>query len=104
MQIIELLIKLNSYIPSLRCMILNVFYSLATFGNTSKVDTKATMNEEKIKNQFWSWCTLPLLSKEKENDIKLKGSQVVLYVNQRGHVKQKSDDLSLNWLNVFVRL
>ena len=33
-------------------MILNVFYSLAGFGNTSKVDTKATMNEEKIKNQF----------------------------------------------------
>ena len=87
MQIIELLIKLNSYIPSLRCMILNVFYSLAAFGNTPKVDTKATMNEKKIKNQFWSWCTIPPLSKEKENDIKLRESQVVLYVNQRGHVK-----------------
>ena len=35
---------------------------------------------------------MPPLSKEK--DIKLKGSQVMMYVDQRGYVKQKSDDLS----------
>ena len=34
--------------------------------------------------------------KQKKNDIKLKGSQVVLYVDQRGHVKQKFNDLSSN--------
>ena len=41
---------------------------------------------------------MPPLSKEKEkkNDIKLRGIQVVLYVDQRCHVKQKFDDFSSN--------
>ena len=57
-------------------MLLNVNSSIATFGNTPKVDTKATMKEKKM--------TLP---KEKKNDIKLSGSQVMLYVDQWGCVK-----------------
>ena len=32
----------------------------------------------------------------KKNDIKLRGSQVVLYINKCGHVKQKSGDLNSN--------
>ena len=41
---------------------------------------------------------MPPLSKEKENknNIKLRGSQVALYVNQRGRIKQKSRDLCSN--------
>ena len=35
-------------------------------------------------------------SKEQKDDIILKGSQVALYVDQRDHVKQKSDNLSSN--------
>ena len=34
--------------------------------------------------------------KGKKNDIKLRGSQVVLYINKCGHVKQKSGDLNSN--------
>ena len=33
-------------------MLLNVYCSLVTFENTTKVDTKATMNENKKKNQL----------------------------------------------------
>ena len=33
---------------------------------------------------------------KKRNGIKLRRSQVMLYVDQRGRVKQKSDDLSSN--------
>ena len=42
--------------------------------------------------------------KGKKNDIKLRGSQVVLYINKCGHVKQKSGDLNSNWQNVFFNL
>ena len=52
MQNIESLVKPNSHIPSLRFMLLNGNYSFATFGNIPKVDTKATMNEKKKKNQY----------------------------------------------------
>ena len=41
---------------------------------------------------------------KKRNGIKLRRSQVMLYVDQRGRVKQKSDDLSSNWLDVFFNL
>ena len=34
--------------------------------------------------------------KKKKNDIKLRRSQVVLYVDQRGCIKQKSNDLISN--------
>ena len=34
--------------------------------------------------------------KQKKNDLKLKGRQVVLYEDQQGHVKQKFNDLSSN--------
>ena len=34
--------------------------------------------------------------KEKKYDMKLMGSQVVLYVDQRRRVKQKSDNLRTN--------
>ena len=57
------------------------------------------MNENKIKNQKRSWCTIPPLSKEKEKEkhgIKLRESQVVLYVDQRDRDKQKSNDLGTN--------
>ena len=37
---------------------------------------------------------MPSLSKEK--DIIVRGTQVLLDVDQRGHVKQKSSDLSSN--------
>ena len=60
---VESLVKLNFHIPSPRFMHLNVCCSLVTFGNTHKVDTKATMNEIKMINQHWSWCTMPPLSK-----------------------------------------
>ena len=37
--------------------------------------------------------------KKKKNDVKLRRSQVVLYVDQQGHVKQKSGDLRSNdWM------
>ena len=42
--------------------------------------------------------------KRKEKDIKLRGSQVVLYVDQWGRVKQKFDNISSNWLDVFFNL
>ena len=60
---VESLVKLNFHIPSPRFTHLNVCCSLVTFGNTHKVDTKATMNEIKMINQHWSWCTMPPLSK-----------------------------------------
>ena len=103
---VESLVKLNFHIPSPRFTHLNVCCSLVTFGNTHKVDTKATMNEIKMINQHWSWCTMPPLSKEKENknNIKLRGSQVALYVNQQGRIKQKSRDLCSNWLGVLFNL
>ena len=49
---------------------------------------------------------MPLLSKEKEkkNDIKLRRTQVVPDVDQRGHVRPKSDYLSWNWLDVYFNL
>ena len=80
-------------------MLLHISCSLSTFGNTPKVDTKPAMNENKIKNQKRSWCTIPPLSKEKEKEkhgIKLRESQVVLYVDQRDRDKQKSNDLGTN--------
>ena len=43
-------------------------------------------------------------SKRKKNDIKLSGSQVVLYVDQWGCVKYKFGNLSWNWLDVFFDL
>ena len=42
--------------------------------------------------------------KKKKNDIKLRENQVVSDVNQRGHVKKKSGDLSSSWLDVFFNL
>ena len=70
-------------------MLLNIRCSLATFGSTPKVNTKATMNKKNEKKK--SWCTMPPLAKEKQkqNKIKiwLKESQVVLYVDQRNYVK-----------------
>ena len=47
---------------------------------------------------------MPPLSKEKKNYIKLRESQVMFNVDQRGRVKYKSDDLSSNWLDVFFNL
>ena len=41
-----------TFILFLIFMLLNVCYSFATFGNTPKVDTKATMNANKKKNQY----------------------------------------------------
>ena len=83
-------------------MLLNVNCSRATFENTPKVDTKATMNENKMKNQIDHGVQCLHFSKEEEkekekkkkNDIELRESQVVSDVNQRGHVKKKSGDLS----------
>ena len=75
-------------------MLSNVYCSLTTFGNTPKVDTKATMMKNKMKNLKSSWCIMSSLSKEK--DIIVRGTQVLLDVDQRGHVKQKSSDLSSN--------
>ena len=49
---------------------------------------------------------MPPLSKEKskrkerKNDIKLKGSQVMLYIDQQGYVKHKSDDLKFKLTRV----
>ena len=51
---------------------------------------KKNKNKNKNKNEI-------------KNDIKLR-SQVVLYVNQRGRVKQKFGDLSSNQLVVFFNL
>ena len=39
-----------------------------------------------------------------KNDIKLRESQVVLYIDQRSHVKYKSSNLSSNLLDVFFNL
>ena len=50
----------------------------------------------------WAWCIMPSLSKEK--DIIVRGTQVLLDVDQRGHVKQKSSDLSSNWWDLFFNL
>ena len=76
-------------------MLLNIYYSLATFGNTPKVDIKTTMNEKK--NQLiMMYNASTFKRKRKKKDIKLRGIQVVLYLDQRGHVKQKSDDFSSN--------
>ena len=72
-------------------MLLNVCYLLAIFGNTPKVDTKVTMNEKKNEKSIviivYNASTSKRKRKEKKYDIKLRGSQVVLYVDQRGHVK-----------------
>ena len=42
--------------------------------------------------------------KKKKNDIKVKMSQVVLYVYQWSCFKQKYDDLRSNWLDVYFNL
>ena len=58
-------------------MLLNVYCSLATFGNTPKVDTKATNNEYKKKNQLimvYNDSNFKKEKKRKEKDIKLRGS------------------------------
>ena len=71
------------------------------------MDAKPAMNENKIKNQKRSWCTIPPLSKEKEKEkhgIKLRESKVVLYVDQWDRDKQKSSDLGTNWLDVYFNL
>ena len=47
---------------------------------------------------------MPPLSNEKKNDIKLRKSQVMFNVDQRGCVKYKFDDISSNWLDVFFNL
>ena len=47
--------------------------------------------------------TMPPFSKEK-NDIKLRASQVVLYIDQWDHVKQKFNALRSNWLDVYFNL
>ena len=63
--------------------------SLATFGNTPKVDTKATMNENKKKNRMDHGVQCLHFSKEIYiyiYNIKLRGRKVVLYVDQRGCV------------------
>ena len=39
---------------------------------------------------------MPPLSNEKKNDIKLRESQVMFNVDQRGCVEQKFDDLNSN--------
>ena len=68
-------------------MLLNVYGSLITFGNTSKVDTNSTMNEKKKKNQLiivYNASTFKKKKKKNElkDDIILRGRQVVLYVDQ----------------------
>ena len=58
-------------------MLLNVNSSIATFGNTPKVDTKATNNEYKKKNQLimvYNDSNFKKEKKRKEKDIKLRGS------------------------------
>ena len=51
-------------------MLLNIRCSLATFGSTPKVNTKATMNKKNEKKK--SWCTMPPLAKEKQKQNKIK--------------------------------
>ena len=41
---------------------------------------------------------------KKKHDIKLRGSQVVPFVDQRGLVKQKFNDLRTNGLDVYFNL
>ena len=65
-QIHESLVKQNSH--ALSKIHALKYKLLATFGNIPKVDT--TMNENKMKNQKSSWCTMPPLSKEKERKEK----------------------------------
>ena len=58
----------------------------------------------------WSWCAMPPLFKRKKKEekrkygTKLRGGQVMLYVDQQGHVKHKFGDLSSTWPDVFFNL
>ena len=63
------------------------------------------MNEYKKKKSIDHGVQcLHFQKKKKKKDIKLRGIQVVLYIDQRGHVKQISSDFSSNWLDVFFNL
>ena len=63
------------------------------------------MNENKMKNLLIMMYNASTFKRKrnkkkrkekKRNGIKLRRSQVMLYVDQRGRVKQKSDNLSSN--------
>ena len=68
---VESLVKLNSHIPSRRFTRLNVCCSLVTFGNTHKVDTKATMNEKKWKINIDHGVQCLHFQKKKKKKIKI---------------------------------
>ena len=88
-----------------RFIFINVCCSLAIFGNTPKSIQRQSWMSIKRKNQLIMVCNAPTFKrKRKKQDIKLRGIQVVLYLDHRGHVKQKSDDFSSNWLDVFFNL
>ena len=72
-------------------MLLNVCCSLATFGNTPRwIQRQPWMNIKRKKSI--------------DHGVQCFHFQVVLYVDQRCHVKQKFDDFSSNWLDVFFNL
>ena len=58
-------------------------------------------NEKSKLIMLYNASTFKQKKKKWNYDIKIKGSQIVLYVYQRGRVKQKSNNLSSNWLDVF---
>ena len=53
-------------------MLLNISCSLAIFGNTPKVDTKATMNKNKMENKKRSWVQCLHFQNKNKNKKKKK--------------------------------